>query len=51
MVLSIALYGAPSMFTSIDAKEAKAIVGRTTVEQQVVILKISKLKKTRCFQT
>jgi NNP family nitrate/nitrite transporter-like MFS transporter len=45
MVLSIALYGTPSTFTSIDAKEAKAIVGRTTVEQQVAIFSTIEPKK------
>lgn len=49
MVLSIALYGAPSMFTSIDAKEAKAIVGRTTVEQQVSIFENIEVKKQKAM--
>ncbi|WP_258929342.1 MFS transporter [Flavobacterium davisii] len=34
MVLSIGLYGVPSLFTNIDTKEAKEIVQNTTLEQQ-----------------
>jgi len=45
VVLSIALYGAPSTFTSIDGKEAKAIVKRTTVEQQATIFATIEPKK------
>jgi len=45
VVLSVGLYGAPSMFTSIDAKEAKEIVANTTVEQQVAIFEKIEAKK------
>lgn len=45
IVLSVGLYGTPSMFTSIDAKEAKEIVSKTTVEQQVAIFEKIEPKK------
>ncbi len=49
VVLSIALYGAPSVFTSIDAKEAKAIVNKTSIEQQVEIFSKIESKKQKAI--
>lgn len=45
VVISVGIYGAPSMFTSIDAKAAKEIVAKTTIEQQVTIFEKIEVKK------
>ena len=34
MVLSVALYGAPSIFTKIDAKETKVVIENASIEKQ-----------------
>lgn len=34
MVLSVALYGAPSIFTKIDGKEAKTVIENTSIQKQ-----------------
>lgn len=34
IILSVSLYGAPSLFTSIDSKEAKVVISGTSVETQ-----------------
>jgi len=45
VVLSVALYGSPSVFTSIDAKETKAIVERTSIEKQKEVFATIEPKK------
>ena len=45
MVLSLAIYGAPSVFTKIDAKETKSIIENTTIEKQAAIFATLEEKK------
>lgn len=45
VILSIALYGAPSTFTKIDVKEAKEIFATTSLDQQAQLFSTLDLKK------
>jgi NNP family nitrate/nitrite transporter-like MFS transporter len=45
MILSVALYGAPSVFTSIDAKEAKTVFENASLEKQKEVFASLEVKK------